>query len=259
MSLILVVEDEKLTREGIRSALESWGGESFRVETVANGKNALARLCDEEADQVDLVVTDIRMPIMGGLELLRELAARDLRIPSIVLSAHADFRYAQEAIHLGVAEYVLKPIDPALLVEAVEKGLASRSPMREGSPELVAALAGDEILERAQAIWNPSIRGAVEYLFENYRRDIGVRELANIVHLNESYFCTLFKSETGSTFSDFVMRMRLRKAKELLLTTDERIYEIAEKIGYTTARYFAKVFRDTVGMTPREYRARYRG
>jgi Response regulator containing CheY-like receiver domain and AraC-type DNA-binding domain len=258
MPTILVVEDERLTREGVCSALRAWGGELVSVESSQNGREALTRILSEDDEAIDLLVTDVRMPLMGGLDLLSAISERGLRVPAIVLSAHADFRYAQEAISLGVIEYILKPVDPELLVAAVEKGLAARSPMREGDPKLLAALADDDILERAKSVWNPGIRKAVDYLLERYAREVGVREVADLVSLNQSYFCTLFKSETGYTFSDFVTRLRLRRAKELLLTSDDRVYEIAEAVGYSTARYFAKVFREVEGLTPREYRAKYR-
>lgn len=258
MATILIVEDEKNTREGIRATLAEWGGQAIRLETAANGKEALARLDSEDLDPVDAIVTDIRMPLMSGLEMLEAIRQRQLDIPAVVLSAYSDFRYAQEAIHLGVVEYVLKPVDPALLLAAIERALDCKTPAKLGDPKLAQSLASDEVVDRARSVWNPGIRKAVDYLFQNYRREVGARELADLVHLNQSYFCTLFKNETGCTFGDYLTRVRVSKAKELLLTTDERIYEIAEAIGYTTARYFAKVFHDSVGMTPREYRAKYR-
>jgi YesN/AraC family two-component response regulator len=254
-AVILVVDDEKLTREGIATTLASWGCE--RVLQASNGRDALFVLKDKGPGAIDLLITDVRMPMMDGLELLAELHKNNIAIPTIVVSAHSDFTYAQKAIHYGVFEYILKPVDPAQLVKAVERGLRPEAPQAR-EIDLPDILKNSEFLEVVHNVWNPSIRQAVDSLMENYHRAPGVREMSDSLGLNPSYFSTLFKEKTGYTFSDFLLQIRLWHAKKLLVMTDQKIYEIAQEVGYTTARYFAKTFHETVGMPPLEFRSRYR-
>lgn len=254
--VILVVEDEKLTREGIAETLKRWGCKT--VHTASNGRDGLLVIKEVGAANLSLLLTDVRMPMMDGLELLAELERNQIAIPTIVVSAHSDFGYAQKAIHYGVVEYIVKPLDPAQLIRAVEKALGPQPTAKPREIDLPEVLQNSEFVEVLQNVWTPSIRQAVDYLMANYARAPGVREVSDAVGLNSSYFCTLFKEKTGYTFSDFLLELRMWHAKKLLLTTDQKVYEVAEALGYTTARYFAKAFHDAVGLAPLEFRTKYR-
>lgn len=254
--VILVVDDEKLTREGMVTTLGQRG--FTQVFQASNGRDALLILKEKGAGTIDLMVTDIRMPMMDGLELLAELEKARVVVPTVVLSAHSDFSYAQKAIHYGVFEYLLKPIDPADLIRAVEKGLNREGGTPGGEIGLPEILRSSDFLEAAQNVWTPSIRQAIDYIMAHFARAPAVREVADAVGLNPSYFCTLFKEKTGYTFGDFLLQYRIWHAKKLLVLTDEKIYTVAAAVGYTTARYFAKAFHETVGMPPLEFRNRYR-
>lgn len=102
---VLIVDDEQIIREGLRLTID-WEKYGFTViGATSNGEKAL-RLCEEQTP--DLVITDIRMPVMDGLELTKELIARYPKIKIIILSAYDDFKYAQKAISYGASEYLLK-------------------------------------------------------------------------------------------------------------------------------------------------------
>jgi two-component system, response regulator YesN len=254
--VILVVDDEKLTREGIATTLRARG--LGTVLLASNARDALFTLKEKRSAGIDLLITDLRMPLMDGLELLAELEKDGISIPVIVISAHSDFTYAQRAIHYGVFEYILKPIDPDMLVRAAEKALGGHPLAKAREVALPDILQDAEFLEAIPHVWTPSIRRAVDYLISNYAKAPCVREVADVVGLNPSYFSSLFKEKTGYTFSDFLLQIKMWHAKKLLVTTDEKVYEIAREVGYTTARYFAKAFHETVGMSPAEFRGAYR-
>ena len=95
-----------------------------------------------------------------------------------------------------------------------------------------------------------------KHLVEHLQDNITVSELAEMVHFNPSYLSVLFKKEVGQTISEYVSRIRLEKAKELLRDPSIKIYEIADKIGYRTAAYFIYQFKKAVGCTPNEFRER---
>ncbi|BCS80095.1 response regulator [Anaerocellum diazotrophicum] len=95
---------------------------------------------------------------------------------------------------------------------------------------------------------------AIDYINKNYNKDINMALVANYVSLNYYYFSTIFKEKTGMSFLDYLNKIRIEKAKELLVKTNLKIWEIAEKVGYKNPKHFARIFKDITGITPNEYR-----
>ena len=110
--------------------------------------------------------------------------------------------------------------------------------------------------EKKQLSYLP-VRKAMEYVENNYMDKIGLEEIAEYVGLNASYFSALFKKESGKTFINYLTDYRMEQAVDLLLTKDEKTYIIAEKVGYTDARYFSQCFEKIVGMKPSLFRKLY--
>lgn len=117
MYRILIVDDEKIEREGIKFLLSQEEGER-EVFEASNGKQALNIL---RSETIDLLLTDIKMPQMDGLELSRKAKEENSNLQIVIFSGHSDFNFAQEAMHYGVTDYVLKPVDPAIFKETIRK------------------------------------------------------------------------------------------------------------------------------------------
>jgi YesN/AraC family two-component response regulator len=254
---ILVVEDEPLTRKGLLKALEAWSAGQYTIKACDNGYDALA-VFGEEA--VDLLITDIRMPEISGLELVERLEKLEEPLPPVILlSGYADFAYAQQAIRMGVINYLLKPVSNGKLIEAVEQALLVKAKRaRQGMMEKIV----DPVLLDANANGTDagdSIQLAIRYIDEHLDQAFGLHEVAEHVHLNASYFSVLFKDQMQITFSDYLTRRRLQRAKEMLVKTRLPIVEIAERVGYKTAKYFNKIFKDHEGTSPGQYRAQMSG
>ena len=115
-----------------------------------------------------------------------------------------------------------------------------------------------EYLQSAQTnIYPPgtlAIRKALEYIQSNFTQSISLEEVADFAGVNKSYLSRVFPEYAGDHFSNYLQRLRIERAKELLRFTDDHIYEIAAKVGFWNSRYFSKVFHDIVGMTPADYR-----
>lgn len=111
---ILLIDDEANLRQTLTRILQRSG---FEVTTAANGEEALHRLAD---NPFDLVLLDIRLPGMSGLEVLERIRKQDIRIPVILLTAHGTLQSALEAIRLGATDYILKPVNPELLVSRTQ-------------------------------------------------------------------------------------------------------------------------------------------
>ncbi len=248
---ILIVDDEPRTREGVRKTLEAWSSGSCRIETVSSGVEALEWLQNNEAN---LLVTDIRMPEIGGLDLIEKL--EQLKHPPvvIVISGHPEFDYAQRALKYGVIEYLLKPLDKMKLVQAVELALKREEQIHR--IERMEKLVDPKLMETMEHenVYNAQVREAIHYLDEHLHEPVSMRDLADHLHMNASYFSVLFKEQTGLTFSEYLTKQRIQRAKVLLTTTALPIAEIAEKVGYQTARYFVKVFRELEKVSPGQYR-----
>lgn len=114
---ILIADDEKIEREGIRYLLALEKGER-RIFEAANGKQAMQIL---RTENIDMILTDIKMPVMDGLELARRAKELFPEIRIVIFSGYNDFTFAQEAIRYGVTDYILKPVDPDNFHEIIEK------------------------------------------------------------------------------------------------------------------------------------------
>jgi YesN/AraC family two-component response regulator len=103
----------------------------------------------------------------------------------------------------------------------------------------------------------PEIQAVQRIIEEKYSTSLKMSELAKIVNLTEPYLSSLFKKETGETMIDYMIRMRMKKARELLKDPNVKIYEISDAIGYSDPNYFSKLFKKIEGIYPQEYRKRY--
>ncbi|MFW5992347.1 MAG: response regulator transcription factor [Halanaerobiaceae bacterium] len=251
-AVILVVDDEPRTVKGIYKILKSEGGDKLDVLTAENGIKGLELL---KTRDIDLLLLDIKMPELSGLSLLKKLREEGLEVTTILLTGHADFEYARSAIRLNVLNYLLKPVNKDDLIKEIKKALTynkKRIKLKKGIKimETCPHLFNDEEIKSD----NPEINKAIKYIHDNLSKNITLKMVADHIYISESYFSVLFKAETGITFTDYLTKARLKKAKQLLLENNLRIYEIADNIGYHSAKYFIKVFRDHEGMTPNQFR-----
>ncbi|ASS68577.1 MULTISPECIES: response regulator [unclassified Paenibacillus] len=252
MKTLLIVDDEPRTRLGIQKTLTAWSAGRHRIETAASGVEALEWL---KANTAHIIITDVRMPEVDGLQMLETLAGRGPLPVIIVVSGYAEFDYARKALQLGAFDYILKPLDKDILAETVQRAFA----LDDGRDRIDAMekLVDAKLLEvgRGEARYGTPIKDAISFIDAHLEEPISMKQVAELTHLNASYFSVLFKEQTGVTFSDYLTRLRLQRAKELLVATRMPISEIAEKVGYGTAKYFIKVFKDNEGTSPRQYRS----
>jgi two-component system, response regulator YesN len=248
---VLIVDDEPRTREGVRKTLEAeWSGQ-LQVLTAGSAAEASGIM---EKQQIHLLITDIRMPEITGLAMVEDQRSRGFKPVVIVISGHAVFDYAQHAIRLGVVHYLLKPLEKRKLIEAVKQALElDKSRERQQTLEKVV----DTRLLELNAGESPAsepVQKAKRYVEDRLGSPPGLKEVAEHVHLNASYFSFLFKEQTGLTYSEYIARRKLQKGKELLLMSHLSINEIAEQVGYQNSKSFIKVFKEYTGFSPSQYR-----
>lgn len=367
---LLIAEDEKYLREKVTQNID-WAAYGYEVFVASDGEEALEIVRQE---QINILVTDIRMPGMDGIELTERVKAINEELKVIVISGHAEFELAQASIRLGVEDYLLKPFRSERLLEVVEKTrrkleirqaqlaqeekresvarqllekqvshvfgwlanpnfFLSQSAhatrhrlsevLRTGTPkdlqqeielfhsaldhygENVYILLNDIVvttlttvkelgfeLEEVISImsrhlpstslgelddlknWvesflldiNQLIKSRLEgdseqlintvkkYVDANYRLGVTLHSMAEELNMSPSQLSKLFSGYMGVNFSDYVNGLKEQKAKELLKSTDQRVYEVADYLGFSDAYYFSSWFRRTVGCSPTEYR-----
>ena len=140
---ILIVDDEKIEREGLKYLLSMDEGER-KVFEASNGKQALQILRTEE---IQLLLTDIKMPHMDGLELSRKAKEEKPDLQVVIFSGYSDFSFAQEAIRYGVTEYILKPVDPFCYQKSRRKDQHTKAKRNPGTKrtELPSAVFSSEL------------------------------------------------------------------------------------------------------------------
>lgn len=379
---ILIVDDEPMVRQSMARVIRQMD-ESYRVREAEDGEEAIRLLqCEEE----DMIIADIRMPVVDGLQLTDYVRKKFPQTEVILLTGYAEFEYAVKALRYGVSDYLLKPIAKEVLIKMVRK-VEQKKRLRE-SEERIQKLRADNVLEkRVQDLlygielphydkellpdfqlihlftvtsedeeqWECSVRFAIQNVFkealaeagtsvgilENHRvtfvrflednqlrteliektirtledlfhirlrvgdggysrklsdiglmylrslnelglweqenvqandvthplirtslqmmqsgfaQDITLKMIADQLYVNPNYLSSLFKKETGLTFSQHMIRIRMEEAMRLLKQTTLKIYEICHQIGYADQAHFSRMFKSITGLTPNEYR-----
>lgn len=236
----IVVDDEPKIRNGLCGLVE--GLEGWAV--AGSFEEAAAAMEYLRNGQADVIITDIKMPHMLGLDLIYQIREANAEVDVVIVSGYTNFSYAQRAIELGVTRYLTKPTNPVELIETlrqIEKKL-SRSPgMRP---------------ERNKQPGNQLIMKAQEYIASNYSRKITLKDMADELYISPNYLCELFKRHTDKNLTDYISAYRIDRAKELLMDVRYRVNDVAYMVGFSDAQYFSNLFKKKVGMTPTEYRNR---
>lgn len=247
---ILLVEDDPAMRF-LYSKMKVWSECGFKIaREVSNGKDALEVLGREK---FDLIVTDIRMPFVDGIELLREIKKRGIDVCVIFVSSYDEFEYARQGLILGAFDYILKPVDEKKLEAVLERTaqcISERAASSGISASVEAALryigkTGDE---------NSFVRQICEYFSENRSEIVTMDEAAEHFNFNKDYFGKLFKQNMGVTFNYFSSAVKVEYAKELLATGNYKTYQVSEKLGYSSPDYFTRIFKEMTGRTPSQYK-----
>jgi len=237
---VLIVDNEEKTRELIKLFINREQGINiiFEARNGEEGMEVIKQKCP------DIVITDIKMPIIDGLELIQEALCYNQNLIIIMVSEYEEFKYAQRAIKLGVSDYLLKPIKEMELNEALEKAI-----LRLKERRIKYEISGKEGISKSL------IGQIVVYIKENISsHELALTTVATQFFLNPSYLSRLFKGEIGESFIEYLTNVRLERAIWYLENTDKKAYEIAELVGVVDATYFSKYFKKNKGMSIRDYR-----
>ncbi|VBB05715.1 transcription regulator hth arac- type [Lucifera butyrica] len=259
MTKLLVADDEFFIRQGIISL--DWNRIGVQViGAVDNGIKAREIIQNES---VDVVLADIRMPGMDGIELARFVKNLDGYTSVILLTGYNEFQYAKAAISNGVFEYLLKPTNPDEIMDSVKRAALAVGERRQRDRRLQLLeqeLNAGRLLKQAdpftmdEQMTLTNMQRIWKYIKENYSQHISLSTLAESMHFSPVYLSRLIKKETNHTFLEILTAVRLKDAARKLRTTQMRIFEISESVGIDDQRYFSQVFKKMYGVTPLEYK-----
>lgn len=261
MIRLLIADDEKLEREALAELVQRRFEREVVLEVAENGRKAADTAVLWGAD---LILMDIEMPGMSGLDAARAVLAQRPSCRVIFVTAYSLFQYAHEAVHLGACDYLLKPVDPDELEASVRRAMrqieterkleelaAARPQPEQTDTEEEAEDAPEEGENSQTALVMAHVR---RYLEDNYMFDLSLDSVGEILHISPAYLSAQFKKYQKMNFLDCLTELRINAAKELLADPFRSSAEVASMVGYEDASYFARAFKKRTGMTPTQYR-----
>ena len=239
MYSIMIVEDEYLVRQGIASLVNY---EQFGMQVISQAENGIEAWQKFQDNPADILLTDINMPQMNGLELAKLVREKAPKCHIVFLTGYDDFDYARTAIKLGADDYLLKPF--------------SKDDVEEMLAKVQTKLDKERKKAQIQNLVDQGQHSELEEAIHERLADseLSLKNLAFQLGFSPSYLSVLIKKELGLPFQDYLIQERMKKAKLLLLTTDLKIYEIAEQVGFEDMNYFSQRFKQVVGLTPRQFK-----
>jgi two-component system response regulator YesN len=251
MTKVLIVDDEKYVRMGIKSDTD-WA--LIGCEVVGEASNGLEALEVAENTRPDLVVSDIRMPKMDGIELAEKLIEKYPNVKVIFLTAYNEFEYARQAVRIGVSDYLLKPFSDGELEGSIQRLLHLHPNAPASSTELEEQLIP---LKKKEEVSNRYVSAAIEYIEDHYPdSDFSLGALAESMSVSEGHISRLFKAETDISINNYLTKYRIKMAMDYLKDVQVKVYEVAEKVGYQDIAYFSNTFKKLVGKTPSDYQTK---
>lgn len=248
MRKLLIADDEKIIREGITKLIQASNLPVIVVGQASNGIQALQMM---KAMQPELVIIDITMPTITGLEVIERAKEFLPTSKFIIISGHDSFPFAQKAIELGAFHYLLKPIKRKQLISVIENALETMASKNERKTSQ------DTTMKQIPEIEHGSVsKKALAYINEHFcDSDLNLNFVADQFHISQSYLTRVIKKSTNLSFTEYVNELRIKQAIVLLSSQDDLLVaQIAELVGYSSQHYFSRVFKNHTGISPVEYR-----
>ena len=265
---VLIVEDDEDVREYLRNEMAAY----FNVVTAQDGAEALTLIGEGKA--ADLVVSDIRMPVMDGIELLKRVRADDdlFDIPFILLSAITTIEKQLEGARFGADAYIAKPFSPALLIGKSislirqrdklkaaygskgkdSKGIANEGSTGDVTPSSASADNAPLLTSERDRKFRDIVDIKIAHEMDN--PNFMVDDLAQSTGYGRSQFYSKMMEVTGKTPKDYIRMKRMARAAELLHSGEMiTVAEVAYKVGFSDSLYFSRCFKQYFGVTPSKY------
>ena len=205
---------------------------------VYKARNGQALLEQIKSSLPHIIIADIRMPLVSGIEVAKYVYENKMPIKVIIISSYAEVHYVQEAIKYDIWGNIIKSSVNEMLPEMIEKAVC----------KLSIGIEIDKEKNYSDDIWGK----LQNYLEEHCTENLNLSKIAKEIHANGSYLSRLYKKKTGQNLFWAINKMKMEKAKKYM-KQGMKIYEVAQLVGFDDVSYFPRVFRKYEGCIPREY------
>lgn len=262
---LFIVDDERNIRIYMKEVLEDLNLGFKEIYSFPDGKDALAAAAEHVPD---IVITDVVMPHMSGHELIEKMNLISPHCIYIMISGYDNFAYLQKAISLRVIGYILKPINYNELLLIIHNAIDEHH-KNVFSEKILQRYKHHKVIKDSENKFEASLLSIQEtnnikhksiidisckYIGENYGKNIGAADIAQLCNISTGYLSTIFKHFTNTTIPKYITNIRLQKAIELLKDPTISISHIAKVCGFNNVNYFTRVFRSNFGVIPTIYR-----
>ena len=228
---ILLVDDDPVFREEFRDCFEE-----YVIREAASGEEALKIL--KKPNEIDLVILDVKMYGMDGIEVISRIKKMDPALTTVILTGSGSKDTAIDALKAHADDYIGKPLDIDATREIIERALDAKGMRGKASSSHF-----EDKIERVK-----------NYIERNVLKKISLKDAANIVSLSPKYLSRIFEEATGEGFNEYRLRLKMGSAKGILTKTAYTVDEIADRLGYKNTESFTRIFKNITGRTPTEYR-----
>ena len=252
MYKLVIVEDEQDARGRIVDMVNKSRANFQIVASYSTSIDAHEGLV---SDNPDLIMTDIMMPYMTGIELAKAAREADPFVKIVFITGYFEFEYAKEAANLGVLGFLNKPVcldELEAVLKKAEKVLDEEYQSAQNKLELQKSFEDDiKFDEEADS----KIKLLMDYLDQNYcNPDISLALMSEQLNFSVSYISQLLKQKLNSSFVKILTAKRMEKAKTLLKDSNLKIIDVSERLGYSNSYYFSHCFKKYTGKSPREFK-----
>ncbi|MDX2188759.1 MAG: two-component regulator propeller domain-containing protein [Bacteroidota bacterium] len=243
---ILIIEDNADLRAFLKLCLIDY----YQISEASNGNEGYLLATGL---MPDIIICDIMMPILDGLELCKLIKTNDItsHIPVVLLTAKSANEARMEGYEVGADEYITKPFDRQVLLSRIKNILESRTRLKEKFGKAVGKDPKEVLIE---VVEDKFLRNIIEIVEENISNsDFTVDKMAHLVGMGRSLFFKKFQALVGKHPNDFIRQYRLRRAASFFDKGNTDIAQVAFEVGFEYANYFARCFKEEYGSTPSEY------
>lgn len=238
MYKLLILDDEILFRQYAKTVL-NWRELGFEVYEAGNGATGLEIV---EKSGIDLVLADINMPVMDGIEFGKRAKEIKEDISIVIVSGYGEFEFAKKAIQIGVSDYILKPFTKDEIKNVVMKLKESLDDKR--------GIVKEEGLGKQRLL----AKKVKAYVMENFTRsDLTVGEVAKHCFVDTSYIRRAFKKAYDMSISEYILSLRMEKAKELIKGNRLKLAAVCTQVGFEDYNYFSRAFKRYYSISPKKY------